>query len=313
MTTETTGSGDIVRTLELMWGLGDRPTRGPKPGLTLDAIVARAIEVADAEGLAAVSMRRIASELGTGTMSLYRYVPGKAELLDLMLDKVSDPGEWEHAKGGDGEPDWRAALMEMARGYLDLYEKHPWLLRVNQARTVLGPSTIASLEVALRALRPMLLTDPERISVIISVQSLVAGIARMAADAEEAAEATGLSHTDFWGVQEPFLATAMESGRFPLVAGLSEDTFTEEFDHLEFGVQRLLTGFEALMREREAAGWRPPGAGDACRSNAGGAGALAGDGTPRSGAARGNASAGNSTGRDAAASGAVEPAEAAEG
>ncbi|QDY77416.1 TetR/AcrR family transcriptional regulator [Streptomyces qinzhouensis] len=259
MTTETTGSGDIARTLELMWGLGEKPTRGPKPGLTLDAIVSKAIEVADTEGLAAASMRRIANELGTGTMSLYRYVPGKAELLDLMLDKVCDPGD---PCATDGEtPDWRPALADMARGFLELHQRHPWLLRINQARTVLGPSTISSLEAALAVLRGMSLTDTEKISVIISVQSLAAGVARMAADAEEAVEQTGLSHADFWSAQEPFLAGAMHSGKFPLVAGLGEDTFTQEFDHLDFGVQRLIAGLDALVREREASGWRNPSAG----------------------------------------------------
>ncbi|MGO4423231.1 TetR/AcrR family transcriptional regulator, partial [Streptomyces sp. MCAF7] len=87
-TTEHSGSGDISRSLELLWGTGERPSRGPKRGLTLERIVTAAIAVADAEGLAAVSMRRLSAELGTGTMSLYRYVPGKAELLDLMLDQV---------------------------------------------------------------------------------------------------------------------------------------------------------------------------------------------------------------------------------
>ena len=89
-TTEHSGSGDVSRSLELLWGLGERPSRGPKPGLTLDRIVTAAVAVADAEGLGALSMRRVATDLGVGTMSLYRYVPGKAELLDLMLDKVAE-------------------------------------------------------------------------------------------------------------------------------------------------------------------------------------------------------------------------------
>lgn len=75
--TETSGSGDIRRTLELLWDTGKRPSRGPKPGLTLERIVEAAILVADSDGLDAVSMRRIGTELGTGAMSLYRYVPGK--------------------------------------------------------------------------------------------------------------------------------------------------------------------------------------------------------------------------------------------
>ncbi|MFE0424982.1 TetR/AcrR family transcriptional regulator [Streptomyces sp. NPDC058953] len=254
MTTETAGSGDIARTLELMWGTGERPTRGPKPGLTLDAIVTKAIEVADAEGLAAVSMRRLATELGTGTMSLYRYVPGKAELLDLMLDEVSGSEDWDRPEDG-ATPDWRETIAEMARGYLDLYLEHPWLLKINQARTVLGPSTIRSLDLALFTLRGLRLSDPEKISVIISVQSLATGVARMAADAEEAVEATGLSHEDFWGAQEPFLHSAMESGDYPLVAALSEETFKAEFDHLAFGVGQFVAGLDALLREREASGW----------------------------------------------------------
>lgn len=255
MTTETAGSGDIARALELMWGTGERPTRGPKPGLTLDAIVTKAIEVADAEGLAAVSMRRLATELGTGTMSLYRYVPGKAELLDLMLDKVSGPGDWEQPGEDAPPPELIDSLQGMARGYVELYTEHPWLLRINQARTVLGPSTIRSMEAALYVLRGLRLTDPEKISVIIAVQSLATGVARMTADSAEAVEATGLSHEDFWGVQEPFLHAAMESGDFPLTAQLSEETFSVEFAHLDFGIRRLVTGLEVLMREREAAGW----------------------------------------------------------
>lgn len=121
MTTETSGSGDISRTLELLWGTGERPSRGPKPGLTLDRIVTAAVEIADAEGLAAVSMRRLSTELGAGTMTLYRYVPGKAELLDLMLDRVG--GQPPATKEPEG--DWRAAIDALARGYLTLYREHP--------------------------------------------------------------------------------------------------------------------------------------------------------------------------------------------
>src|SRR5690606_9235190 len=89
--TRSSGGGDLARTLDLLWNTDRRPSRGPKPGLTLERIVDAAVEVADRDGLDALSMRRIATELGTGTMTLYRYVPGKAELLDLMLDRVQRP------------------------------------------------------------------------------------------------------------------------------------------------------------------------------------------------------------------------------
>ncbi|MFJ6612781.1 TetR/AcrR family transcriptional regulator [Streptomyces sp. NPDC091289] len=253
-----TGSGDIARSLELLWGTGERPSRGPKPGLTLDRIVTAAIAVADAEGLAAVSMRRLSTELGTGTMSLYRYVPGKAELLDLMLDRVlGEPLSAEPDRPGpsgalDAPEDWRAAVNAMARTYLDNLRRHPWLLKINQARTVLGPSALRGLELSLTGLRGMGLRDPELIGVIITVNSFVEGLARTQGDAAEAVAQTGLSDEEFWDSQRPYLERAMLSGAYPMMAGMAEDTFSAEFDHFEFGLQRLIAGFEALVAERTA-------------------------------------------------------------
>ncbi|MFD8119179.1 TetR/AcrR family transcriptional regulator C-terminal domain-containing protein [Streptomyces microflavus] len=252
----TAGSGDIARSLELLWGGGERPSRGPKPGLTLDRIVTAAVAVADAEGLPAVSMRRLSTELGTGTMSLYRYVPGKAELLDLMLDRVlGEPlsAVPDRPAGADGTPgDWRVAIDAMAHTYLDNLRRHPWLLKINQARTVLGPSALRGLELALSALRSMGLRDPELIGVIITVNSFVEGLARTQGDAAEAVAQTGLSDEQFWDSQRPYLERAMLSGAYPMMAGMSEDTFSADFDHFEFGLQRLIAGFEALVQERTA-------------------------------------------------------------
>src|SRR5690606_21285153 len=120
--------------------------------------VEAAVEVADRDGIGALSMRRIATELGTGTMSLYRYVPGKAELLDLMLDRVQRPSQ-NPADLGDGS--WRSALEALGRATLALYRRHPWLLEVNQSRPVLGPSALDGLEKVFSRIRPMGLSDPE--------------------------------------------------------------------------------------------------------------------------------------------------------
>ncbi|MFF9865303.1 TetR/AcrR family transcriptional regulator [Streptomyces sp. NPDC013953] len=249
-TTVTTGSGDIVRSLELLWGTGEPPSRGPKRGLTLARIVTAAVEVADAEGLGAVSMRRLSTELGVGTMSLYRYVPGKAELLDLMLDHVQRP---PLEPGAPLPCDWHTAVEAIARAQLDQYRRHPWLLKVNQTRTVLGPSALRGLELALAGLRGMGLSDPETISVLIAVQSFVTGIARMEAEAVEAAKETGVSDAEFWKRQEPFLVRALETGDYPLMAGLAEDTFTTDFDHFAFGLRALIGGFETLVARRAGA------------------------------------------------------------
>lgn len=246
----TTGSGDIGRSLDLLWGTGDRPSRGPKPGLTLDRIVAAAVAIADAEGMDAVSMRRLSTDLGTGTMSLYRYVPGKAELLDLMVDRVQ--GEPLDSVAGREPVDWRTAVESMARTHLAVLRRHPWLMKINQARTVLGPSAVRGLEVSLAALQGMGLRDQELISTIIAVQSFVLGVARMEAEAVEAAKETGLSHEDFWTSQLPYLERAMASGEFPLTAALDENTFSTDFDHFGFGLRRLIAGFETLVAERAA-------------------------------------------------------------
>ncbi|MFD5770341.1 TetR/AcrR family transcriptional regulator [Streptomyces sp. NPDC127049] len=248
MTDQTSSS------LELLWGTGERPSRGPKPGLTLDRIVGAAVALADAEGLDAVSMRRVSAELGVGTMSLYRYVPGKNELLDLMLDRV----QGEALPDGPVEPPahWREAVEALARGHLALYRAHPWLLKVNEARSLLGPNTLRGFDLCLAGLtgpHGMGLSDPETVSAIVTVQSFVAGIARMEFQTAEAAKETGVSDEEFWRAQTPYLERAMATGDYPTVAALADDTFTREIDQFAFGLERILDGFEVLV-SRAAAG-----------------------------------------------------------
>ncbi|SCE51835.1 Tetracyclin repressor, C-terminal all-alpha domain [Streptomyces sp. Termitarium-T10T-6] len=116
---------------------------------------------------------------------------------------------------------------------------------------MLGPSALRGLELALTGLRGMGLRDPELIGVIVAVNSFVEGLARTQADAAEAVAQTGLSDEAFWDHQHPFLERAMLSGAYPMMAGMAEDTFSSEFDHFEFGLERLIAGFDALVRERE--------------------------------------------------------------
>ncbi|MEU5888412.1 TetR/AcrR family transcriptional regulator [Streptomyces sp. NPDC047461] len=244
---ESSGSGDIVRTLELLWDTGRRPSRGPKPALTLDRIVEAAVQVADADGLDAVSMRRVAGELGTGAMSLYRYVPGKAELLDLMLDRVQKPSE-NPADLGDG--DWRSALEALGRATLALYRRHPWLLQVNQSRPILGPSALDGMEKVLTLIKPMGLTDPELVSAIIMIDGYVVGAARTQLYQQEVERRTGLTDAEFWQAQVPTLEKVMATGRYPVLAALSDDAFGTDFDHFEFGLQRILDGLEVIVSRR---------------------------------------------------------------
>jgi AcrR family transcriptional regulator len=245
----------VIASLELLWGGPERPKRGPRPGLSLHQIVAAAIELADAEGLEAVSMRRVAAALGVGTMSLYRHVPGKAELLDLMLDRVSDPGDTAERVAGR---EWRGVMEEVARGTWRLYLEHPWLLEVNWARPALGPSSLAGVEIAIRGLEGIGLSDPERVMVMVAVDGLVVGAARRVAQERAAAKVTGVSGDEFWAAQAPFLERAMSTGSYPTLAGLAEDAFDAGHEEMfEFGLRRLLDGVEGLVAARRGPAPRP--------------------------------------------------------
>ncbi|HET6855563.1 MAG TPA: TetR/AcrR family transcriptional regulator C-terminal domain-containing protein, partial [Streptomyces sp.] len=117
-------------------------------------------------------------------------------------------------------------------------------------RTVLGPSAVRGLDVAVGALKGMGLTDPELIAVIITIQSYVTGTARTEIQTAEAVQETGLSHEAFWEGQQPYLERAMLSGEFPQMAALSEESFATGFDHFGFGLRRLIDGFDVLVRQR---------------------------------------------------------------
>ncbi|WP_165986287.1 TetR/AcrR family transcriptional regulator [Streptomyces sp. YIM 98790] len=263
MTTAHSGSGDPGRSMELLWrGTAERPGRGPRPALSLERIVTAAVELADREGLEALSMRRVAAELGVGTMSLYRYLPGKGELLDLMLDHVvgppeepaEEPGE-EHAGAGGGAagdgPRWRRDVAALARGVWRLYHAHPWLIHVNQARPVLGPNSLAGFDRALASLNGLGLSAKEKVKIIMAVEHYVTGTARTFILQRQVVEQTGVSDEEFWASQGPVLTEVLGGGRFPEVARLPGDTFAIEGEEaLEFGLGPLLDGLALVIAHR---------------------------------------------------------------
>ncbi|NLU70944.1 TetR/AcrR family transcriptional regulator [Streptomyces sp. HNM0574] len=248
VTTEHSGSGSLARSLELLWGEEGTPSRGPRRGLTREQIVTTAVALANRDGIGALSMRNVAAELGVGTMTLYRYIPGKGELLDLMIDHVNRVDE-----GPLGGPDagWRAALERLAMINWELYTGNPWLLQVNQVRPVLGPNSLAGLDTSLAPLDGLDLTGQERIAVLLTMDNYVVGAARSYVLERQAVRDSGTSDEEFWGAQEPYLVQAMESGVYPRVRDLPEDTFslsTEE--SFRFGLSRLLDGFAVFFSPR---------------------------------------------------------------
>jgi AcrR family transcriptional regulator len=171
--------------LDLLWGRRERGKRGPRPGLSAQAIVDAAVRVADAEGLEAISMARVAAELGFTTMSLYRYVASKDELLQLMFN-ASALGAESLVLEGD---DWRSRLRAWAIIQRDMLDLHPWITQMPMATPPLAPNSMHFVERALEALDGTGLADAEKLRVIGLISSYTLSEARMANDAARAAAA----------------------------------------------------------------------------------------------------------------------------
>jgi AcrR family transcriptional regulator len=168
--------------LDLLWGRRGPGRRGPRPGLSVDGIVDAAVRVADAEGLEAVSMARVAGELGFTTMSLYRHVASKDELLQLMWD-ASTFGAEKLVLEGDS---WRAKLLMWATIQRDVLDRHPWITQMPMAAPPLGPNSLHFVERGMGAFDGTGLADADRIRVLGLISSYTLSEARMAYDAARA-------------------------------------------------------------------------------------------------------------------------------
>jgi AcrR family transcriptional regulator len=170
--------------LDLLWGRRPHGRRGPKPGLSVDMIVVAAVHLADAEGLEAVSMARVASELGFTTMSLYRYVDNKDELLQLMWN-ASAHGAEELVLEGDG---WRPRLRMWALVQREMLDAHPWITQMPMGTPPLAPNSLTFVERGLESLDGTGLADDDKLRVIGLLASYTLSEARMAHDAARAAQ-----------------------------------------------------------------------------------------------------------------------------
>ncbi|MDR3080869.1 MAG: TetR/AcrR family transcriptional regulator [Streptomyces sp.] len=230
---------DLRASLALLWGEQGRPTRGPKPSLSPQRIAATAVDLADTEGLDAVSMNKVAAGFGVSAMALYRYVPGKAELVELMVESVLAEGPDLSAVAGG---DWRAGVSEWTRQCLRVYETHRWLLAATALRRqVMGPHQLHWLDVALRVLEPTGLTAPQRHQVFLLAVGLVRNLAQQLVDFDEEQERE-------WSRLTGELLER-HADRFPaLTRAVAEGAFADTgLDPLAFGLDRLLDGVQALI------------------------------------------------------------------
>lgn len=210
------GQGDPTWSMAMLWRASAPPRTGPgpKPGLSLDAIVRAAIEVADRDGLVGLSMRAVGERLGRTAMALYTYVPGKNELIDLMYDGVYAelPGGYAHTDG------WRAAVTAWARDLNAFHVRHPWTLQVSYARPVLGPNEQGVIENVVGILRETGLPAPTLRRVVSVLVHFVRGTAQTIAESRLAATATGASDAQWWSARAARLHEVAPdfSRRFPM-------------------------------------------------------------------------------------------------
>jgi AcrR family transcriptional regulator len=245
-----TERSDPGRGMRLMWDLRIHARRGPKPSHDVVDVVSHAIELADKEGLTAVSMRRLAERLDVGTMSVYTYVPSKHELFDLMVDRVMGETEVTYPR----KAGWRAKLEAHARAGWEIRLRHPWLQQMPRSRPLLGPNGLDRYEQSVAALAGVGLTGSEIDLVVTLVSAYVEGAARYQPVA--ASPETGVGDAEWWGSVNPVIEEVWDAERFPTLSGADMEggwLRTGQRDAaaaFDFGLARVLDGVEAFTRGR---------------------------------------------------------------
>ncbi len=216
------------------------PPAAPEAALSRQRVVVTAIEVADAEGLAALSMRRVAAELGTATMSLYRHVRGKDDLLMLMVEST-----FARYPLPARPADARAGLEALCRLQWSTYQRHPWLAQwVSMTRPQLIPSAMAHTERAMAILADLGLGVNERLHMAVTLANYVRGTAVNLEPEAQAEQDSGITSHEWMASQDGVMSAIVASGDFPMFAELAED---EDLDLtleslFEFGLATLLDG-----------------------------------------------------------------------
>ncbi|MGC5009819.1 TetR/AcrR family transcriptional regulator [Streptosporangium sp. DT93] len=246
-----TDENQLPAEVTLLWGLRETVRRGRKPSLTVADITRAAVEVADAEGLAAVSMSRIAAELGNATMALYRYVKSKDELLVLMADAALDgPADLPD------DVDWRTGLAVWVQGVLTVLRRHPWTAQIPISGPPMGPNNLWWFDRALHALAGTDLEEEDKVGVVMGLLTFVHGELRLSLDLSagyaENPEAFGRQYGTT-------LSQVVDARRFPALsraidAGVFEgEVLYDEEAEMAFALNLYLDGVAAFIEHRTAA------------------------------------------------------------
>lgn len=249
MTDET----DLPEHIALLWGARETPRRGPKPTLTVEDITRAGIAVADAEGLAAVSMAKVAAHLGNSTMALYRHVKSKGELLMLMGDAALEPPP-QFPKGVA----WREALGLWAHAIIKAVAKHPWYHEIPVSAPPFGPNNLLWFDRGLATLGDTDLLEPEKAGIVMGLLTFLRGEyqlrAQLSAGFVENPAAFGRQyHTALTQLLDPrefpALTKLVASGVFDEESLWDEGEVDTDFD---FSLQLYFDGVAAYIEKRSA-------------------------------------------------------------
>lgn len=235
--------------LALVWGNTPPRVRGRRPSLTLEQITGAAIDLADVEGLDAVSMKRLAQELQVGTMTLYTYVPDKSALLQVMLDRaVSEVTFPEETLS------WQQHLRRSAEILLEMYRKHPWMTQISVEGPPVTPHQVRFLESMLSALHPTGLGYKDSLDVAMSLSYFVLGVAKITSGILQAEQRSALSVEQGQEARVGAFVSMLDPVEFPMVLAAMTSPVAgppqgDLFDSLgfRFGLDRFIDGIAAYI------------------------------------------------------------------
>ncbi|MEV8123780.1 TetR/AcrR family transcriptional regulator [Streptomyces sp. NPDC085944] len=225
---------------EVIWSRPERTGRGPRPAYSRADIAAAAVRIADAEGLDAVTMRRVAGELGCGTMSLYNYVPRKEDLYELMMDAVSGEHELWEPSG-----DWRADMIRVAHQTRDLMHRHTWLPRLMSPVYGFSPNALRYLEHCLACLDPFEGSYGTKMELVAMVNGVVTTYVGNEIATAERTRSLPWSEEQENAARIAYLGRQVASGAYPrLAASFAEDAGPIDLEGVfERALTRVLDGF----------------------------------------------------------------------
>lgn len=228
-----------------IWMRPERPARGPKPVYSRAQITEAAIRIADAEGLEAATMRRIAAEIGAGAMSLYRYVPSRDNLVELMADRLMGEIDVTGMPSGD----WRADLTRYADGLRAMWLRHPWIATVQRSLPSFGPNQLLLIERLMGVLDAFVSID-ENLGLMAMLNSYIEGTVREEISSAREIRRSGLSESEWMARSYPYIDRLVKSGEYPIFAKIvmeARQPHLSRHDQLRYGLQRVLDCIAAAL------------------------------------------------------------------